>query len=407
MIRKVDIREWRSARHAFLRNLNEILVLNIIRERQPLSRIEIAQISGLEPGTVTRILQRFLAIGMIREVATGAAGPAGGRRPRYITLNPFNYCVIGLEIGVHETLLALSDFDGRIQDFRRLPTTRDPHSTVASVVDELHSLMRRVDDYDQFGGIGVGLIGLLDTAEGAILEGENLGWPEPVQIGKMLRERLPDVPFYFENSARLCALGEIWFGSPRFSGVRHLVFLQVDEGIGSGIIIDGQLYKGHRNMAGEFGHVCIDPAGPPCSCGSRGCLEAFASNTATVQRYLKSVGAKDSSEADFRVILELAKRGDAHATAALRQTARYLGLGLAPIIYGVGPEVIVLGGAIAEAWPLLVDEIWKACAERVSQPFIKNTRLEPSTLEGRAGLYGAISLVLARNFACPELFPVA
>lgn len=389
---------------SILRDINEIVVLNIIRERQPISRVAIAELAGLEPGSVTRILQRFLENRMVSEAGTGPSSAAGGRKPRYVTLNAARQSAIGVEIGARETLLALSDLNGQIQDFRRVQNTRDPESTLSLIVSDIRSLLQRAKAYEEFGGIGVGLIGLIDQEAGTILEGENLGWPEPVEVGRYLRSRIKDVPFYFENDARLSALGEKWFGPSRLHGVRHLVVVSVDDGVGAGIIIDGQLYRGYRNGAGEFGHVCIEPSGPKCSCGSHGCLEVMASDSATIQRYIRRVNSGDTGRIDMQLIVDLANRGDSYAQATLRETATYLGFGLAPIIYGLSPELIIVTGTIVEAWPLVHQVIWDAASQRVSQPFMNNTKLQPSTMQVKPSLMGAVSLVLARSFAAPELF---
>jgi predicted NBD/HSP70 family sugar kinase len=404
MIERIAIKDLKPANHKVLRDINEIIVLNLIRERQPISRIAIAEVSGLESGTVTRILQRFLRSSLISEVGSGPSTPVGGRKPRYVTLNAAKHCAIGIDLGARETVLALCDFNGQIQDFRRITNTPDPETTLSAVAEELHQLMHRAAGYEEFGGIGVALIGLIDCDEGIIFEGENLGWPEPVEVGKILRSKIKDVPIYFENNARLSALGELWSGSSRLSGIRDLVFLDVNEGVGAGIIIDGQLYRGYRNGAGEFGHVCIDPQGPRCSCGSQGCLEAFASDTATIKRYAKKSGSSDTSLVDMKFIVDLANKGDAYAVATLMETAHYLGLGLAPIIYGLSPQRIVIGGAITEAWPLLEQEVWDACALRVSEPFRRNTTLVAPRTQHKASLMGAVSLVLARSFAGPDIF---
>jgi predicted NBD/HSP70 family sugar kinase len=404
MMKKIGFKGLRPANHGVLRDINEVMVLNIIRERQPISRIAIAGLTGLEPGTVSRILQRFGSSGLISEAGSGPSTPMGGRKPRYVTLNAAKHCAIGVEIGPRESLLALSDFNGRIQDFRRIANSSDAEATLSAVAAELSMLIHRVDAYGEFGGVGVGLAGLIDSKEGTILEAENLGWPEPVEVGKFLRARIPDVPFYFENDARLSAMGEIWFGGAQFSGIRDLVFLNVGVGVGTGIIIDGQLYRGFRNGAGEFGHVCVDPKGPRCSCGSYGCLEVFTSDLATVQRYLQTSGAQPSANIDVRLIVDLANQGDAYAAGTLKETAHYLGLGLAPIMYGLSPEIVVVGGAITRAWGLVGDTMRKACAERVSQPFLKNIKLAASTMQNDPSLMGAISLVLAQNFAAPEIF---
>jgi predicted NBD/HSP70 family sugar kinase len=400
-MRKINTRSLRSSGHGIsvLRDMNEILVLNIIREHQPISRIAIAEVTGFEPGTISRILQRFQANGLISEAGSGPSTPAGGRRPRYVTLNPAKRCAIGVDIAPRGSSLVLCDFNGQVQDLRRVPNT-GAETTLAAVATEIESLMQRLTQYDEFGGIGVGLVGLVDCEEGIIWEGQNLGWPEPIEVGKALRARIPNVPFYFDNAARLAAMGEIWFGHSRLTGVRNLVYVEVCEGVGTGIIIDGALYRGHHNGAGEFGHIPVEPDGPRCSCGSRGCLEVFAADPATIERYRRASG----QHLDIEPIVELALAGDAAAEQALLETAHYLGLGIAPIIYALCPEVIILGGPILRAWKLIEPEVWKGVAERISPPYVQHTTLVPSSMRVHSGLMGAVSLVLAKNFAAPDIF---
>ncbi len=404
-MRKISLQRSRTANHGvrILRDINEVIVLNIIREQQPVSRMAIADLAGLEPGTVSRILSRFEASDLISEAGSGPSTPNGGRKPRYVTLNPAKHCAIGMDIGARETTLGFSDFNGEIHDLRRIPNSRDAESTLIAAAEEIRSLIALSAAYDRFGGVGVGLIGLVDCAEGIIWEGENLGWPPPVEVGCILRGLLPDVPFYFENAARLSALAEVWFGTSRLSGVRNLVFLQVDEGVGSGIILDGQLYKGHANGAGEFGHISIDPRGPECSCGSRGCLEAFASDLATVARYQQVRGETNGGAVEMTAVVQRALGGEPAAVKAIRQTARYLGYGLAAIVYSLSPELIVVGGQIAKVWPLIQNEIREACGERVSAQFLQNLHLVPSTMKVNSSVMGAVSLVLAQNFATAEI----
>lgn len=408
-MRKINLNDFKTADHKILRDINEIIVLNIIRERQPIPRVGIAEITGLEEGTVSRIVQRFLRQGLVYESGVGTSTPAGGRKPRFVHINPTKSCAIGVDIGAIETLLALSDLNGHLQHLKRIPNTRHPRQFLETVAHEILSVMKLANPYSELGGIGVSLVGLIDEKEGTILEGENLRWGENIEVGKILRSKInSDVPLYFENGARLSALGEIWFGTTHLSGFRDVVFVDVNEGIGTGIIVNGQLYRGFRNGAGEFGHVCIESNGPLCSCGSYGCLEVFASDLATIDRYLRKTrskhpnGRSNDSKIDMGRIIELAREGNRAAADALKESARYLGLGLAPIIYGLNPEAIVIGGKIAEAWNLIEKEILSSCAQRVSPLFLNTTKIFASTLHVRPCLMGAIAMVLAQNFAAPK-----
>ncbi len=409
-MRKIDLNKFKTADHRILRDINEVIVLNIIRERQPISRVSIAETTGLEEGTISRIIHRFLHQGLVYESGVGASTPAGGRKPRFLHINPTKRCAIGVDIGALETLLALSDFNGHLQQLKRIPNTKNPQQFLLTVADEIQSLIRVAKPYHEFGGVGVSLIGLLDIEEGVILEGENLGWGENIEVGKILRSRLGrDVLIYFENGARLSALGEIWFGTTHLSGFRDIVFVDVSEGVGTGVIINGQLYRGSRNGAGEFGHISIDPQGPPCSCGNRGCLEVFASDLATVERFIKKTRTRGRSSKsadslmDMGRIVEMARNGHPQALETLKETASYLGFGLAPIIYGLNPEAIVIGGKIAEAWPLVAGTLKNSLAGRVSPLYLENTKIFASTLHVKPCLMGAIALVLAQDFSVPDI----
>ncbi len=409
-MKKIDLKKFRAADHRVLRDINEAIVLNLVRERQPVSRVAIAEASGLEEGTISRIVQRFLKQGFVYESGVGNSTPAGGRKPRYLHINPTKRCAIGVDIGPLETMLALSDLNGHLHQMKRIPHSRHAQSFLAGVAEEVQSLIRSAKPYQEFGGVGVSMPGLLDIKEGVILEGENLGWGENIPVGAALRAKIDrDVPIYYENGARLSALGEIWFGSTHLSGFRDVVFVDVSEGVGTGIIINGQLYLGHRNGAGEFGHICIDPTGPLCSCGSHGCLEAFASDLATIERCRKNLkNAGQASRAktdmlDMGHIVEMARLGDQIALDTLRETGHYLGLGIAPILYGLNPEAVVIGGKIAEAWPLISSRVMESLATRISLPYLQSTKILASTLHIRPSLLGSIALVLAQDFAAPDI----
>jgi predicted NBD/HSP70 family sugar kinase len=407
-VRKIDLSDFKTADHRILRDINEVIVLNVIRERQPIPRVSIAEITGLEEGTISRIVHRFLQQGLVYESGVGTSTPAGGRKPRFLHINPSKRCAIGVDVGSTETLLALSDLNGHLHRVKRIPNNRHPVQLLGTVAEQVLDLYKQASPRSELGGVGVSLVGLVDHETGTVCESQILGWGKRVEVGNILKAKLGGVSLYFDNGARLSALGEIWFGTTHLSGFRNVVFIEVSEGIGTGIVVNGQLYRGAHNGAGEFGHVCVDSAGPKCACGSRGCLEAFASDVATVERFLSKSevkpngGRSENSRIDMAAIVDLVRKGRAEALEALRETAHYLGLGLAPIIYGLNPEAIVIGGALAEAWDLVEPDIRTACAQRVSPLLLENTKIFPSTIHVRPSLMGAIALVLAQSFAAPK-----
>ncbi len=403
-MRKMDIGNLAPANHRVLRDINEVMVLNVIREKHPISRIEIAELIGLEGSTVSKIVSRLLADNFVYEEGVGESSPLGGRKKRYLHINPRKACAIGVDLRPSGYTVALSDFRGKIQRCVDLPADPDPHAAMAAVARAIKEVLRscRAEGAE---GIGVSLVGLVDPVEGRVLAGEGLGWGDDVPVGSMLRRLLEmDIPLYFENGAWLGALAEIWFGK-HARPPRNLVFCDIGEGIGSGIIIRGQFYHGSMNGAGEFGHIPLHPDGPPCSCGGRGCLEAYASDPATVRRYeeLRASQPGDAGGCTIDDVLSRASQGDREAVQALHEKAAFLGRGLIPIIYALNPEVIVLGGPVTRAWATVYPIMIRELSQRIPRFYLDHLALSPTTLESRPSLVGSIALVLARSFAVPSI----
>ncbi len=407
-MRKMDIGNLAPANHRVLRDINEVMVLNVIREKQPISRIEIAEMIGLEGSTVSKIVTRLLADNLVHEEGVGEASPQGGRKKRYLHINPNKACAIGVDFRPSGYTVALSDFTGKIQSSVDLPACPNPHEAVTAIATRVKGILGSCAG-EVVEGIGVSLVGLVDPKEGRVLAGEGLGWGEDVPVGFMLRQELnSDIPMYFENGAWLCALAETWFGK-HARPPRNLVFLDIGEGIGSGIIIGGQFYHGSMNGAGEFGHIPLHPEGPLCSCGARGCLEAYAADPATVQRYeglcrsRREAGGARVAGSTIEDVIAGALEGKAEAVEALQEKAAYLGRGIMPVIYSLNPDIIVLGGPITRVWNMVYPVMMRELSQRVPRYYLDHLTLIPTTLENRPSLVGAIALVLARSFAVPSI----
>ncbi len=413
-MKKINLHNAERATHQALRDMNEILVLNLVRERQPISRIDIADSSGLEGSTVSKIVTRLLDNSFVYENGVGSASPQGGRKKRFLHLNPDKAFAIGVDLGSQQHTVALSDFAGRILRHATVANQRDAQASLEALAKAIKKLLQ--GDLlagfakERVAGIGVSLVGLVDAKEGRMFAADSIGWGDDVPVGALLRQALNlDFPLYFDNGARLAALAEIWLGRHTSHPVRQpqdLVFLEISDGIGAGVVIQGQLYHGFLNGAGEFGHISLDPAGPLCNCGMRGCLEAFASDQATVARYLelcRAQGVEPEAEITIEKLVERAVAGEPRALEAVRLTAGHLGRGLIPIIYSVNPEVIVLGGALTKAWDIIHPEIRRVLAAQVNRFFSSQVTITPSTLGDKPSLTGAIALVLARAFAAPSL----
>ncbi len=408
-MKKINLHKAGRATHQSLRDMNEILVLNLVRERQPISRIDIADSTRLEGSTVSKIVARLLENEFVYENGVGSASPQGGRKKRFLHLNPEKAYAIGVDLGPQHHEIAISDFSGQILRRTTVANSNDPQQALEAVARGVKKLLQSELLQGRVVGIGVSLVGLVDAKEGRVLAGDNLGWGDEVSVGSILRQALNlDLPLYFDNGARLAALAEIWFGKHTSRPPQDLVFLDVSDGVGAGIVIQGQLYHGSLNGAGEFGHISLDPAGPTCSCGGRGCLEVFASDQATINRYqelcrIEGCLAEMDSKLAIEELIERSATGNPRAIEALRQTATYLGRGLIPVIYSVNPEVIVLGGAITRAWEIIYPEIRRVLTAQVTRFYSSHVTITPSTLREPPSLTGAIALVLARAFAAPSL----
>ena len=196
-----------------------------------------------------------------------------------------------------------------------------------------------------------------------------------VPAGEWLRKNL-DVPVYFENNAKLSAFSEIWFGDNRDGSLQNFICVTSRDGIGTGIIINGEIYNGARDGAAEFGHVSLFPYGERCPCGNYGCWELYASDMATVKRYLQSNrGARSlknsGEEITIQEIIQRAHQGERASRAALQNTAKYLGLGIANLVYGFNPEMVIVGDNLKDAWDLVGDTIVSTVRSRVPAYYLE------------------------------------
>lgn len=373
-----------------VRDINQTVFLHLIRERQPISRADIAKATGLRPGTVSAIVNRLIREKLVYE---GIEGPStGGRRPKYLYVNAESAYVLALDVGVGETSYAVSDFNGRILMQRAVVTQGDPEDFLTSLAREVSALIRAQYPRARFEAVGVSVPGLVDRADGSLITSPNLGW-QNVPVRALLEAELK-LPVFVENDANAAAFAELWYGPLDELSTRTLLCVLVVEGLGTGLIINGELHVGTSIGLGGFGHMTLDPNGPPCSCGRRGCWETFASNRATLARYREL--SKKSRVRTVTEVVSLAGEGDPAALAAVEATAAYLGEGIVSLVHGLSPQVIVVGGEIAGAWKIIEPVI----RERVKSTYIVppiNISIRPSSVQ-RPGLFGAIPIALQYLF---------
>jgi predicted NBD/HSP70 family sugar kinase len=394
MMRRIDLKTVQAARSNTIRGINRRIVLNYVRERGPISRAEIARETELQRSTVSTIVDALVEDGLVEEI--GAGESTGGRRPTLLRLRTVGAMAIGVDITPTLTTVATSDLAGRVLAQEQFRTSTDYQETISRTIELVRQLA--ASGGETIDSIGVSIPGLVDPATGRAIYVPYFKWRD-LPIAQAISEA-SGLRVTIDNDANAAALAELWFGRPEVSDARDFIMVLVAEGVGTGIVFDGQIYRGERGAAGEFGHMIIGPHAPvACSCGNYDCWEAFASGRSAVARYLQlSNGSHPLSDGKFGEVVERALDGEQAAQAALMETAHYLGIGISNLVVGFSPEVVVVGGAIARAWSLVAEALGQTI-ERSVRRGLPSARILASTLGEQPTLMGALSLVLASKFA--------
>jgi predicted NBD/HSP70 family sugar kinase len=293
--------------------------------------------------------------------------------------------VVAIAIDIHprQATVAAADLTGRLLSRSLVPLTRDPAVSVRLITDYVAG-MRQSLSRKSIEGIGVSVPGRVDPETQRLIFAPNLRWADFDLKGVM--EKATGLPVNIENSATACLLAELTFG--RMDGIRDIVLVTVSEGVGTGVFSSGQLISGHHGMAGEFGHVSLDPSGPRCGCGRKGCWETFASCPAAL-RYYKELQPQ-SRAITFQELLCMADDGDPYATQALAKQAHFIGRGLQPVILGLSPSVIFIAGDIMSSWhrfgPIIEKEVDKLTLAGSPPRILPNHEVEIAWLRGAAAL---------------------
>ncbi|HEV8395328.1 MAG TPA: ROK family transcriptional regulator [Vicinamibacterales bacterium] len=393
-MRKIDLTDFQVATSETARQINRRIALSFIRRHHPLSRADLARHSGLQRSTVSAIIDQLINEGWVTEGATGQA--ARGRRPRFLHLNVERAGILAVELRPETTTVGLSGVDARFVRQASWPTPKTPAAFVSEVARTV-AAFKAAHPQMVCEGMGVSLPGRVDRT-GRLVFAPNLGWPA-VNVRELL-EAAVELPVVVENAANACALSELWFGQHP-EHVRHLIAVTVSEGIGVGLLLNGQLVHGSHSMAGEFGHVTIEENGPPCPCGKSGCWERYASNAAAVQFYATGESATHTAPPHFDELIRRADDGDARAAAALDRMARYLGGGLAALVAGLAPELIVVIGDVTRAWSRVGPIVEEVVKQRSLTPSL--VRIVPSDPAMQPRLRGAVTLVVQQHFGAPNV----
>lgn len=405
-MRRINPHSFRIATRGTSREINRQIALNLVRTHQPISRADLARMMGLRRGAVSLIVNELLAERLIFEGTTGES--RRGRKPTFLYIDTRERCIIAVDIRASRTYLLVTDLVGRqLAATSSVPTERNPKRLVTLLSQRIKQVLADHEEAGTCDGIGVVVPGMVDHATSRVINAPTLGWRD-VEIRELLAAAT-GLPVHVENSGKACALAQMWTTRGDTTAIGDLVFVSVSDGVGVGIVVNGEILRGRHNTAGEFAHVPLNIDGPRCSCGATGCWEAYISNLATLSRYfgrnLMETKPIPAEVAAFTIddLIARARANDAKALAALQSTARYMGLGLASIINAIDPARIYIGGEIVAAWDLIESAVRTALSERTLLPAAASPeiRIVPTTDLPR--LRGAAALVAAPAFAAPAV----
>lgn len=380
-----------ALRKSALRQANERLVLNAIRENPQLSRVEISRITGLSPSSVTFIVKRLSKDKLIREEKVDGAVSQVGRPPTILRLQPSARYAVAVDISPTGSRVALADWTGHILEMQRVDWETDPETLLRTLHGAVRNFVNSKPGH-RILGVGVAVPGTFDDKTRTVTSAVNLGWKD-VAVAPLLEKGF-DVPMYFDNNANLSALGERWFRSQGAKPLENFVFVTLGGGIGTGIIVAGHVMHGAFGRAGEFGHMTVFPEGRTCLCGNQGCWEEYASDRALARIYQE----KTERKLQLHAVLERGRRGEPAAVESLMEAGRHLALGLANLVIGLNPEAIVVDNWAASAWDIIGKPVWEVLRQRVPAAWLEGIRIYPSVHAEDSSLLGAVALVLIRYF---------
>ena len=402
-MRRISPTAFRIARRGTQREINRQIALNLIRSRQPISRADLARLMGVRTGGISRLIDDLIRTKQVFEGAKGETTKRG-RKPRHLYIETRRRCAVAVDITANRTLMQVTDPLGHpLLELHEFPTGSGPQGFVPQLAKQIKRLLADHPDVGSCLGVGVVIAGLVDNERGLLRYAPTLGWRD-IDIREPLETAIK-LPVVVENSMKACVLAQVWAVRAHAPVDGPVAYVSASDGVGAGIAIDGQLLRGAHNNAGEFGHVALTMDGPRCSCGQRGCWEAYVSVRATVARYLGSdpswPASASPSATTVATIIARARKGEARALETLSETGYYLGRGLATIVKAVEPRRIYMGGEITDAWDLVLPSVRRAMQEQGLTKEAAESEILVVALGEHPRLRGAAALVTSPAFAAP------
>ena len=406
-MRKINTRNFRLATRSTPREVNRRIVLNLIREYQPISRAELARRMQVHRGTMTPLVRELVESGVVFE--KGTVTTARGRRPTLLCVRTRGRLVVAADVRPGRSVIALADVSGQVLAREAFDTPESPAELPELLATEVASLLRQhaPDGVEGCQGLGIVLPGMVDRKTGRLIYAPRLGWRD-VDLRSAVAQRV-GMRCYIESAPIACALARLWLEPDATRAVNSFAYVSVSDGIGVGLAFNGEMLRGEAHTAGEFGHVSLDSSGPECVCGRVGCWEALACNTATADRYVALLtggapptakhASRGSNRPGIDEVVRRARGGEPAAVSALVETGKHIGTGLALVVNAFNPGRIYVGGEITAVWELLEGPIREALAGGTITDRARATPVLPDSAPAEYRLRGAVALVTAPSYA--------
>jgi predicted NBD/HSP70 family sugar kinase/biotin operon repressor len=376
-----------------LRERNRRQLVDTLRRRGSASRADLARLTGLSRSTVSTLVADLQAAGLVIERESDARAPQQGRPAIQLTLDRSAGLVLGIDFGHEHVHVAIADLSRTIlaERVREVDVDRSAKRALEVAVELADEVVTAADvDGDRILGAGVALSGPIDVAAGTVHAGKILPSWAHVKPVEELAARL-GLHVHLDNDATLGALAEVTLGAG--VGAREAIYLMVSGGVGAGLIIGGELYRGSGGTAGELGHVLVDETGPICRCGNRGCLEMMAGGNAILALLKPSHG----DDLTIDEVMALCEQGDSGARRAIADAGRVLGRSVAAIVNAFNPELVIVGGRVSAAGDVLLDPMREAVNRYAIESAAADVRITSGVLGDRAEVLGALELAARQS----------
>lgn len=372
--------------------INQALILNLLRNGNGLSRTQIAQKLKLSKATVSRVVNGLIENKIVSVIGEGESKKTGGRHPVILSTNSSGRFVVGVDLGTTNIVVGIANLKGEI--IKKIRVQTNCSHSVEKIILQISNLVEEVIKQanikkNLIEGIGIAEAGIVDSSSGIIKYSPNFNWKN-VNIASIL-EKKTGLHVFADNCTRVMAIGEIWHG--KRESVNNIFYVNVGYGIGSALMINGKLYNKHS----EFGHIPITSKKILCNCGKYGCLEAVASGNAIERKANQLYNDSKNRWITAKDIAERAEQGDPVAHKIFKEAGYYIGKGLSFVENVFNPDKIIIGGGISAAGKLLLDPIVESYNNFTMAIIKSTTKIELSTIGMDAGIYGAVTMVLNKR----------